>query len=67
MPAIKGKRQINRRIYIYHKMCENSPENSQDFLLLGLASLSEWKERVAECRSSGLKVREWCRMHEIGP
>ena len=26
----------------------------------GLAKLSDWKERVAECRSSGMSVREWC-------
>ena len=30
-----------------------------------LADLAQWKERVAECRSSGMKVREWCKVHGI--
>lgn len=30
-----------------------------------LAKLSEWKELVADCRSSGLKVREWCEKQGI--
>ena len=25
-----------------------------------IAKMSEWKERVAECRSSGMGVKEWC-------
>ena len=24
-----------------------------------------WAERIAECRSSGMSVREWCRENEI--
>ena len=24
-----------------------------------------WAERIAECRSSGMSVRGWCREHEI--
>jgi len=30
-----------------------------------LANLAQWKERVAECRSSGMKVREWCEAQGI--
>ena len=30
-----------------------------------LAKLSDWKERVAECRSSGMSVREWCEAQGI--
>ena len=30
-----------------------------------LANLAQWKERVAECRSSGMKVSEWCEAHGI--
>lgn len=30
-----------------------------------LSRLSEWKERVAECRSSGLSVKAWCNEHGI--
>ena len=29
------------------------------------ASLSEWKERVAQCRSSGQTVTRWCQEHGI--
>ena len=29
------------------------------------AQLSEWKDRVAVCRSSGLSVREWCKVNKI--
>lgn len=32
-----------------------------------MASLAQWKERVADCRSSGMGVREWCEMHRIHP
>jgi len=59
-------------------MCKNSPGNSRElsgFLDAGviqmnadlkrLANLFEWKDQVAKCHSSGLKVREWCRMHAI--
>ena len=27
--------------------------------------LREWSQRVAECRSSGLSVTQWCAEHEI--
>jgi transposase-like protein len=27
--------------------------------------LTEWGERIAACRNSGLSVRAWCREHEI--
>lgn len=30
-----------------------------------MASLAQWKERVAECRSSGMKVADWCVMNGI--
>ena len=29
------------------------------------ASLSEWKQRVAQCRSSGQTVTRWCQEHGI--
>ena len=29
------------------------------------ASLSEWKERVAQCRGSGQTVTRWCQEHGI--
>ena len=29
--------------------------------------LREWSQRVAECRSSGLSVTQWCAEHEIKP
>ena len=32
-----------------------------------LAKLSDWKARVAECRSSGMSVREWCEGKGICP
>ncbi len=30
-----------------------------------MARLTEWKEKVASCRSSGLSVRAWCREQGI--
>jgi len=27
--------------------------------------MTEWAQRVSECRSSGLTVRKWCEQHEI--
>ena len=30
------------------------------------AKLAQWRTRVAECRSSGLSVREWCAEQRIG-
>lgn len=30
-----------------------------------MARLTEWKERVAACRSSGMSVRAWCREQGI--
>lgn len=27
--------------------------------------LQEWTERVQECRSSGIPVKDWCKEHEI--
>jgi hypothetical protein len=27
--------------------------------------LTEWGERIAACRNSGLSVRTWCREHEV--
>jgi hypothetical protein len=27
--------------------------------------MTEWAQRVSECRSSGLTVRNWCEQHEI--
>ena len=30
-----------------------------------MAQLTEWKEKVAACRSSGLSVRAWCREQGI--
>lgn len=32
-----------------------------------LANLAQWKDRVAACRSSGLKVSEWCEQNGISP
>ena len=29
--------------------------------------LREWSQRVAECRSSGLSVVQWCAEHELKP
>lgn len=29
--------------------------------------LGQWRERIAECRSSGLQVVEWCRSQGISP
>ena len=31
------------------------------------AQLPMWKERIAECRSSGMSVRQWCLEHGISP
>ena len=31
------------------------------------AKLLEWKERVAECRSSGMSVKHWCRENGCSP
>ena len=31
------------------------------------AQLPEWRQRVEECRSSGLSVREWCAGQQISP
>lgn len=31
------------------------------------ARVSEWAERVRECRSSGLSVKAWCEEREIKP
>ena len=28
--------------------------------------LQEWKERIRECRTSGLSVSEWCKRNDIG-
>lgn len=30
------------------------------------AKLAQWRTRVAECRSSGMSVREWCAEQRIG-
>lgn len=30
-----------------------------------MAQLTEWKERVAACRGSGMSVRVWCQEHGI--
>ena len=30
------------------------------------AKVQEWSVRVAECRSSGIGVKAWCREHNIG-
>ena len=30
-------------------------------------NLLVWRQRVAECRSSGLSVKRWCEEHEIKP
>ena len=30
-------------------------------------NLRQWSQRVAECRSSGLSVTQWCAEHEIKP
>lgn len=29
--------------------------------------LEQWKQRIAECRSSGIPVKEWCKQHGICP
>ena len=31
------------------------------------AKVQEWSARVAECRSSGIGVKAWCREHGIAP
>ena len=31
------------------------------------AKLLEWKERVADCRSSGMSVKHWCRENGCSP
>lgn len=31
------------------------------------AKLPIWKARIAECRSSGISVRQWCLEHSISP
>lgn len=31
------------------------------------ASLSVWQGNVAECRSSGLSVRQWCKENQVSP
>ena len=38
----------------------------KDLQLLGKNQrMEEWAQRVSECRSSGLTVRNWCEQHEI--
>ena len=38
----------------------------KDLQLLGKNQrMSEWAQRVSECRSSGLTVRQWCEEHGI--
>jgi transposase-like protein len=38
----------------------------KDLRLLGKNQrMEEWAQRVSECRSSGLTVRNWCEQHEI--
>lgn len=32
-----------------------------------MARLSEWKERIVECRNSGQKVQAWCEQNGINP
>ena len=31
------------------------------------AKLLEWKDRVADCRSSGMSVKEWCEENGCSP
>lgn len=39
---------------------------AKDLQLLGKNQrMAEWTQRVSECRSSGLTVRNWCEQHEI--
>ncbi|MCH3972877.1 MAG: hypothetical protein LKE53_09000 [Oscillospiraceae bacterium] len=38
----------------------------KDLRILGKNQrMEEWAQRVSECRSSGLTVRNWCEQHEI--
>ena len=33
----------------------------------GQNTLAKWNERITACRSSGLKVKEWCQENGVSP
>ena len=32
-----------------------------------VAKQEQWKQRITECRSSGIPVKEWCKQHGVCP